>query len=49
MALGHGRVFTTRLRFVYLRDILERMVDGHPMSRVDDLLPWNWTATSVNP
>ena len=35
--------------YAYLRDILERMVDGHPMSRLDDLLPWNWTAISVNP
>jgi transposase len=25
--------------FAYLRDILERMTDGHPMSRLDDLLP----------
>ncbi len=35
--------------YAYLRDILERMVDGHPMSRLDDLLPWNWTPRSVNP
>ncbi len=35
--------------YAYLRDVLERMVDGHPMSRLDDLLPWNWTPTPVNP
>src|SRR5665213_3561065 len=29
--------------FTYLRDVLERLSDGHPMSRLDDLLPWNWT------
>jgi transposase len=29
--------------FAYLRDVLERMSNGHPMSRLDDLLPWNWT------
>ncbi len=23
------------------RDVLERMVEGHPMSCLDDLLPWN--------
>jgi transposase len=34
--------------FAYLRDILERMTDGHPMSRLDDLLPWNWAKKSVN-
>lgn len=34
--------------FAYLRDILERMTDGHPMSRIDDLLPWNWPKMSVN-
>ena len=34
--------------FAYLRDILERMSDGHPMSRIDDLLPWNWPKIPVN-
>ena len=28
--------------FAYLSDVLERMSNGHPMSRLDDLLPWNW-------
>jgi transposase len=28
--------------FAYLKDILERLSDGHPMSRLDELLPWNW-------
>jgi transposase len=28
--------------FAYLEDVLERMSNGHPMSRLDDLLPWNW-------
>jgi transposase len=28
--------------FAYLKDILERMSNGHPMSHLDDLLPWNW-------
>ncbi len=35
--------------YAYLKDVLQRMVDGHPMSRLDDLLPWNWTPTPVNP
>jgi hypothetical protein len=26
--------------FAYLRDVLERMVDGHPINRLDELLPW---------
>jgi len=35
--------------FAYLRDILQRMLDGHPASRLDDLLPWNWRpATPAN-
>lgn len=28
--------------FAYLRDVLERMVDGHPVNRLDELLPWAW-------
>jgi hypothetical protein len=33
--------------FSYLRDVLERLADGHPMSRLDDLLPWNWTQLKI--
>jgi transposase len=28
--------------YAYLKDVLERMTNGHPASRIDDLLPWNW-------
>jgi hypothetical protein len=28
--------------FAYLKDVFERMTSGHPMRRLDDLLPWNW-------
>ena len=31
--------------FAYLQSVLERMSSGHPMSRLDDLLPWNWRPT----
>jgi hypothetical protein len=33
--------------FAYLKDVLERMSTGHPMSKLDDLLPWNWTPSSA--
>ena len=33
--------------FAYLKDVLERMSSGHPMSRLDDLLPWNWQPKTV--
>jgi hypothetical protein len=33
--------------FAYLRDVLQRLSDGHPMSRLDDLLPWNWTRSTA--
>jgi hypothetical protein len=33
--------------FTYLKDILQRMTKGHPMSRLDELLPWNWPKIGV--
>jgi transposase len=29
--------------YAYLKDILERLTNGHPASCLDDILPWNWT------
>ena len=34
--------------YAYLKDVLQRMSDGHPASRLDDLLPWNCTPEHVN-
>lgn len=28
--------------FACQRDVLTRMVDGHPINRLDELLPWTW-------
>jgi transposase len=28
--------------YAYLKDVLNRMTNGHPASRLDELLPWNW-------
>ncbi|NRA64502.1 MAG: transposase domain-containing protein [Pseudobacteriovorax sp.] len=28
----------------YLTDMTIRINEGHPMSRLDELLPWNWQA-----
>ncbi len=33
--------------YAYLKYVLDRMTHGHPMSRLDDLLPWNWKASNV--
>lgn len=34
--------------YAWLADILQRMVDGHPVNRLDELLPWAWkTANPV--
>ena len=30
--------------YAYLSDVLQRMVDGHPINRLDELLPWAWKA-----
>ena len=35
--------------FAYLKDGLERMSNGYPMSRLDELLPWNWTPSNAQP
>lgn len=36
--------------YAYLTDVLQRMIDGHPANRLDDLLPWNWKPDHpVNP
>jgi transposase len=34
--------------YAYLSDVMSRMVGGHPASRLDDLLPWNWKPAAVN-
>jgi transposase IS66-like protein/transposase len=28
--------------FAYLKDVLERLSNSYPKSRLDELLPWNW-------
>jgi transposase IS66-like protein len=33
--------------FAYLKDLLERLPKGYPMSRLDDLLPWNWAPSNA--
>jgi transposase len=30
--------------YAYLHDVLARMIGGHPINRLDDLLPWAWKA-----
>ena len=30
--------------YAYLKDVLERMVDGFPANRVAELMPWAWKA-----
>jgi transposase len=27
---------------VYLTDLLTRLVNGWPQSRIDELMPWHW-------
>lgn len=30
--------------YAYLKDVLQRMVEGHTVNRLDELLPWAWKA-----
>ncbi len=34
--------------YAYLKDVIERMASGHPMARLDDLLPWNWKTAAAS-
>ena len=29
----------------WLADVLDRIGKGHPINRIDELLPWNWAQT----
>jgi hypothetical protein len=33
--------------YAYLKDVLDRMANGHSMRRLDELLPWNWMPKSL--
>ena len=33
--------------FAYIKDVLERMTVGHPINRLDELLPLNWRASDI--
>jgi len=32
--------------YAYLNDFLTRIVGGHPINRIDELLPWAWKAAN---
>jgi hypothetical protein len=31
----------------YLADVIDRMVKGHSINRLDELLPWNWQRSRI--
>jgi transposase len=33
--------------YAYLCDVLQRMVHGHHVNRLDELLPWNWKSAEL--
>lgn len=33
--------------YAYLRDVLQQMIDGYPVNRLDELLPWAWKAENT--
>jgi transposase len=32
--------------YTYLKDVLDRMTNGHPANRLNDLLPWSWAPSA---
>ncbi|MBP0652250.1 transposase domain-containing protein, partial [Mycobacterium tuberculosis] len=32
----------------YLTDVINRIVDGHPQSQIDELLPWAYAASPID-
>ena len=33
---------------VYLTDLLTRLINGWPQSRIDELMPWHWAPTKTS-
>ena len=33
--------------WAYLKNVLERMSEGHPVSQIDELRPWNWSPSDA--
>ena len=33
---------------VYLTDLLTRLVNGWPQSRIDEFMPWHWAPTKTS-
>ena len=33
--------------YAYLKDVLQRMVEGHTVNRLDELSPWTWKAENL--
>jgi hypothetical protein len=33
----------------YLRDTLAKIADGHPINRIDELMPWRSLSTDIRP
>jgi len=31
---------------IYLKDILTRIAEGHPINRIDELMPWQMTSAT---
>jgi hypothetical protein len=40
--IGWGAKLNGVVPFAYLKDVPQCMVDDHPVSRLDELLPWIW-------
>ena len=45
ICVNEAAVIAAGFQYREIRDVISRIVNGHPQTRLDDLLPWHYPAT----